>query len=639
VSAVPITGTAVSRLFAAASVVFVPATVGAGALVCAYAVWDLAARPLSTEWLILLALTAGSGWVTLRLPAMPIRISFADTFIILTAVLIGPSAGALTAAIDGLVQSSRLANPTPRRVLFNAASLPCATWIAGQAYLALVGPEPVVAGVVGALRLLASMVVFGALFLSLNSGWVAVAVALERRVPIVDVWRTTFGSLWMSAFGGTFSAMLMLVLARQSAIEIVILMAPLPILLYVAMRHALGRAADQIDHLAKMNRVYVATIEALAQAVDAKDQVTHDHVRRVQEQSLQLAERLGVRDEDQLQALEAAGLLHDVGKIGIPEHILNKPGKLTAAEFQIMQRHPAIGADILSVIGFPYPLIPIVRHHHENWDGTGYPDRLAGEEIPIGARILQVVDCYDALTSDRPYRRAMSDAEALRIVTDRSGTMYDPAVVAALLELHRATSTAATTPSAADAAAHTGHAAPLRLCAPVSQEPQSATASRDPLNVIADCATAVAERRSPALVGEAIWSSLRDHLPATAFVLYGYEGHTLIPAFRAGEATVGAQTRIPVGERVSGWVAATRLPIVNSDARLDFDTDVRDSSLLCAALAVPVYRNGETLGVLAFYADSPDVFGASHQRLAEAAAYVAANALDRAAVPRPAVAV
>ena len=634
----PIKGTLVSRLLAVASVLFVPATVGAGALVCAYAAWDLLAQPLSAEWLILLVLTAGSGWVTLRLPAMPISISFADTFIILTAVLIGPSAGALTAAIDGLVQSARMANPTARRVLFNAASLPCATWIAGQAYLALGGSEPVMAGAVGALRLLASMVVFGALFLALNSGWVAVAVALERRAPIVDVWRKTFGSLWMSAFGGTFSAMLMLVLARQSAIEIVILMAPLPILLYVAMRHALGRAADQIDHLAKMNRVYVATIEALAQAVDAKDQVTHDHVRRVQEKSLQLAERLGVRDESQLQALKAAGLLHDVGKIGIPEHILNKPGKLTSAEFEIMQRHPAIGADILSVIGFPYPLIPIVRHHHENWDGTGYPDRLAGEEIPIGARILQVVDCYDALTSDRPYRRAMSDADALKIVTDRSGTMYDPEVVVALLELHRTTSTPVTTPAVATAP--TGEAAPLRLCARVPHDSaRSATALRDPLHVIADVAAAVAAHRSPALVGEAIWSSVRDCVPATAFVLFACEGHALVPAYRGGEPAVGVHTRIPVGERLSGWVAATRLAIVNSDARLDFDADVRDSSPLCTALAVPVYRNDETLGVLAFYADSPDVFVESHQRLAEAAAYVAANALYQPAAPRAAVAV
>src|SRR5438094_7220865 len=134
-----------------------------------------------------------------------------------------------------------------------------------------------------------------------------------------------------------------------------------------------------------------------------------------------------------LKAIEAAALLHDTGKIAVPEHILNKPGPLTPAEFEKMKRHAPIGAEILSSIAFPYPVVPIVRHHHENWDGTGYPDRLKGEAIPLGARILSVIDCFDALTSDRPYRRRMSDTQALAIVRERRGVMYDPAIVDAFL--------------------------------------------------------------------------------------------------------------------------------------------------------------------------------------------------------------
>ena len=120
----------------------------------------------------------------------------------------------------------------------------------------------------------------------------------------------------------------------------------------------------------------------------------------------------------------------------MPEHILNKPGKLTPAEFEKMKRHAPIGADILSSIEFPYPVVPIVRHHHENWDGSGYPDGLKGAEIPLGARILSVVDCFDALTSDRPYRRAMTEQAALKIIVDRRGQMYDPVVVDAFLVCH-----------------------------------------------------------------------------------------------------------------------------------------------------------------------------------------------------------
>ena len=129
----------------------------------------------------------------------------------------------------------------------------------------------------------------------------------------------------------------------------------------------------------------------------------------------------------QLRAIEAAALLHDVGKLAIPEHILNKPGRLTPAEFERMKSHARIGAEILSEVDFPYPVVPIVRHHHENWDGTGYPDGLKGDAIPVGARILAVVDCFDALTSHRPYRRALSVGEAVAIIDARRGTMYDPA--------------------------------------------------------------------------------------------------------------------------------------------------------------------------------------------------------------------
>jgi putative nucleotidyltransferase with HDIG domain len=145
--------------------------------------------------------------------------------------------------------------------------------------------------------------------------------------------------------------------------------------------------------------------------------------------ALALAREVGISDEATLKAIEAAALLHDTGKIAVPEHILNKPGKLTAAEFEKMKLHAPIGAEILSAIEFPYPVVPIVRHHHENWDGTGYPDGSSGADIPIGARILSVVDCFDALTSDRPYRRRMSDADSVAILLARRGTMYDPAIV------------------------------------------------------------------------------------------------------------------------------------------------------------------------------------------------------------------
>src|SRR5437868_14649728 len=171
--------------------------------------------------------------------------------------------------------------------------------------------------------------------------------------------------------------------------------------------------------------------------IDAKDKVTNGHIRRVQLQAKSLAREVGIRDERLLKAIEAAALLHDMGKLAVPEYILNKPGRLTPAEFEKMKLHASVGADILSAIDFPYPVVPIVRHHHEYWDGTGYPDGIKGTDIPIGARILSVVDCFDALTSDRPYRPRLSDDEALNILLERRGSMYDPLIVDTFVSVHK----------------------------------------------------------------------------------------------------------------------------------------------------------------------------------------------------------
>src|SRR5205807_168318 len=162
------------------------------------------------------------------------------------------------------------------------------------------------------------------------------------------------------------------------------------LVIYFTFKTTISRVEDADRHLEQLNRLYLSTIETLAMAIDAKDQVTHGHIRRVQAHATSLAREVGVRDENLLKAIEAAALLHDMGKLAVPEHILNKPGKLTSQEFEKMKRHATVGADILSSIDFPYPVVPIVRHHHENWDGSGYPAGLKGMAIPLGARILAV---------------------------------------------------------------------------------------------------------------------------------------------------------------------------------------------------------------------------------------------------------
>src|SRR4029434_6418561 len=207
---------------------------------------------------------------------------------------------------------------------------------------------------------------------------------------------------------------LLVVALRQVHFSVIALILPLLFISYLTMRSSFGRLEDSKRHVDKLNRMYLSTVETLATAIDAKDEVTHGHIRRVQAAAVGLAREIGITDDLTLRAIEAAALLHDTGKIAIPEHILNKPGRLTPAEFEKMKRHAPLGDEILSSIEFPYPVVPIVRHHHENWDGTGYPDGLKGEQIPIGARVLSVIDCFDGITSDRPYRRRITTADALQ---------------------------------------------------------------------------------------------------------------------------------------------------------------------------------------------------------------------------------
>jgi putative nucleotidyltransferase with HDIG domain len=588
-----------------------------GLVVAIVSVVDLVRHPVGVQWLILVALTIGSSWATLRIPSMPISFSISDTFSIAAALMFGPSAGAITAALDGLVLSSRMANDdrTIGRVLFNMATLTVPMWVAAVVFFAIGGNQPV-GTPLSPIRLLA-LILFGALYFGLNSGIVAIAVSFERRVPVLSIWRQHLSGVWVTYFGGIFGARLLIVLAQFSTLDALILVIPLPVILYVTFRHAVGRAEDQIDHLGKVNRVYVAAIEAFAHAVDAKDQVTHDHTRRVQDQTVHLARALAVDDEGEIQAIKAAALLHDVGKLAVPEHILNKPGRLTPAEYEIMKRHAPVGADILSVIGFPYAVAPIVRHHHENWDGTGYPDGISGDAIPTGSRILAVVDCFDALTSDRPYRPRMEDSEALKILSERSGTMYDPRVVDAFFRLHghnREAASAAAAPAAAPAP-------PLTSAADASQT----DVERKTVHELRRALRAV---RSLPQLGDVVWAHVGPQVPASTFILYAYDAanDAIAAAYKAGaECDLVNDVPVPLGERLSGWVAATSQSVMNSDARLDFDESVRDHSRLRSALAVPVVLNGRVAAVLTVYADNANAFTEGDQRLLELAGQLLAE--------------
>ena len=410
-------------------------------------------EPVSNRWLVLALLTLLTASFNLKIPSISAYISVSEAFVFASVLFFGTPAGTLTVVVECLVITLwiRIPGRATYRVLFNLAAPSVAIWASGEAFYFLSGIQPYSKAFTPLPTLFLPFLAFTALYFLLNSWLVALAVALEKHQPPLTVWWKNFAWLSVNYFSGAYVAALIVTYTKQLDFSALAIIVPLLVVSYVTFRTAIGRAEDSYQHLAELNRLYLSTIETLAMAIDAKDQITHGHIRRVQSYAVGLAKSIGISDDKLLKAIEAAALLHDMGKLAVPEHILNKPGKLTPAEFEKMKLHASVGADILSAIDFPYPVVPIVRHHHENWNGSGYPDGIKGTDIPIGARILSVVDCFDALTSDRPYRPRLSDSDALAILIERRGSMYDPLVVDTFVRVHRDIAPEASTNTAAAA--------------------------------------------------------------------------------------------------------------------------------------------------------------------------------------------
>lgn len=207
---------------------------------------------------------------------------------------------------------------------------------------------------------------------------------------------------------------------------------PQPLLYLHNLRLHRERDEERERRFQELESLYSSMVQAMGRAIEAKDRYTQEHIARVVGMSMAIGRQLSL-PEDKLRALEVGAALHDIGKIAIPEAVLNKPGKLTPEEFELIKEHATLGSDILQPVPFPPEVVEAVRHHHEKWDGSGYPDKLAGNNIPLMARIVAVADVYDALTSDRPYRAAWSHQRAMEFMSSQVGTHFNPDIFSAFV--------------------------------------------------------------------------------------------------------------------------------------------------------------------------------------------------------------
>ncbi len=474
-------------------------------------------------------------------------------------------------------------------------------------------------------------------YFACNSGAMSAIIKLTEDKPISKVWADSY--LWSFPYYivGAAVAGLVHFLNGHIGWQSSLLILPPIYLMYRSYRLYLEKLETEKRHAEQVSSLHLRTIEALALAIEAKDATTGEHLQRVRVYAMELAKELGL-SEDETEALRAASVLHDIGKLAVPEHIISKPGKLTPEEFEKMKIHPTVGAEILEQVDFPYPVVPIVRAHHEKWDGSGYPNGLAGEAIPIGARILAAVDCLDALASDRQYRKALPLDEAMRKVVADAGKSFDPQVVAILqrryIELEKL-------------ANEQPLQAPPKLSTDIKVERGSAPAagfeesgsSKATLSRPATDSAAListARKQSQEIVGfiqqagtvvnaEDIFSllavRLRHLVPHQALAVYCPSNGLLAAQFVSGDNfRLFSSLKIPHGEGLSGWVAQNHKAILNGNPSVEpgYLNDPTKYSTLRSALAVPLEGASGVAAVLALYRAAQDAFTAEDLSVVEA---------------------
>jgi diguanylate cyclase (GGDEF)-like protein/putative nucleotidyltransferase with HDIG domain len=616
--------------------VYVPTVIATGLVVVSSCVYELWSGPVPHQWFLLAALTLVSGSATVRLPSSHASISISEVFVFIAILLYGPAAGTVVVALDGLVISFWLAKRIrdPRRAFFNMSAPAISAWCSAHSFFLTSGLPPLALQPATMNRVLPSLAIAAFVYWALNTWLITLAIASDKKVNPIKLWSSSFVWLALNYFFGASVAVLVVSYNRVLDVGFIGVIVPLLLVLYFTFRSTIARIDDADRHVVELNTLYLSTIETLAMAIDAKDQVTHGHIRRVQTYAVGLARYVGVEAQGQIQAIEAAALLHDMGKLAVPEYILNKPGKLTPAEFEKMKLHASVGADILSEIEFPYPVVPLVRYHHECWDGSGYPEGIRGTDIPIGARILAVVDCFDALTSDRPYRPRLSDDEALKILKQRRGSMYDPLIVDTFVKVHKEIApdpiSANNETNAVEGVRKGFQDLPSGAGTPRLDE---IAASSDEMVTLFALARSLAGQSSLVDAGSIVAQHLRRLVPSSLYVffLYDRKADDLEAAIVFGEASsLVTGLRIPLGQRLSGWVAANQQTIVNSDPSLDLGDIARAiSPRLRSCLSTPLLVDSQLVGTLSLYSEIADSFNEGHRRIIETVAKQVGHAFDR----------
>ena len=623
-----------SKLFIAGT-----AAIGIALIAFSLATWT-SADPVRFVCYLAIALLASGMKVTL--PGVDGTMSVNFFFIFVGVLELSLPEALLLGCTSALLQSylGRRRRPEPSKVLFNVCSMmaPAVT----LAYLAYHGLGPLTRNSVPLLLIAAAIAFFLA-----NTLPIAMVISLTEHKSFRKTWIDSYFWSFPHYIVGAGVAGLVGLMTRRIGWQMLLLVLPAIYLLYRSYRLYFGRVEAEKKHMADMNALHLRTIEALAQAIEAKDHTTHDHVQRVGVYALEIGKDLAL-SADELEALRAASILHDIGKLAVPEFIINKPGRLTPEEFEKMKIHPVVGAEILETVNFPYPVAPIVRAHHEKWDGSGYPAGIKGEDIPIGARILSAVDCLDALASDRQYRRALPLDQAMDHVAKLSGKDFDPRVVDVLKRRYIELEKLAQSAPVAEPAKLSLEVKIERGEAPDAgfEKLAAAPAVAQETNYLASIAAARQEAQMLFEISHELGSSLsldetlsllcmrlKKLVPYDCVAVYLRDDEKLVPRYVNGDNhRLFAALEIPLGQGLSGWVAMNSKPIINGNPSVEpgYLNDATKFTTMRSALAVPLQGVNGVVGVLTLYCADGDVFSKDHLRILLAVSSKVALAITNA---------
>jgi len=564
-----------------------------------------------------------------RLPGIEATMSANFLFILVGILDLSYPETLLMGCFGGLVQSIWQSKPRPRltQILFNFANLSISITAANLVFHSRAASH---LGLGWPLLLVSASTTYFAINTMSVSGIIALT---QKRNPLL-VWKECY--LWSFPYYllGAMIAGGISLINRAFGWQFAILVLPLVYWMYRSYRIYLDRLEAEKKHTEEIADLHLRTIEALSLAIEAKDHSTHDHLRRVQTYAVQLGKDLGLTDAE-LNALRAASMLHDIGKLAVPEQILSKPGRLTPEEFDRMKIHPIVGAEILDRVQFPYPVVPIVRSHHEKWDGSGYPYGLKREAIPIGARILSVVDCFDALTSERPYRRAMSADEAMKHLVSEIDTSFDPRVVAAIekryVELEQGVRRSETTKSPFPTVTNSNRSvAPSAGFADVPNAAEvratsflaSIVSARQEAQLLFELAQTLGNSLSLRETLSVVAIRLKEMIPYDLIVFYVCQDQKLVPRYVHGvDYDLFRSLEMPIGQGISGWVAQNKKPIINGDPMAESKHlgDPTRVSVLRSTLSIPLQGRDGVAGVLTLYLKEKQAFTKDHLRMLMAA--------------------